>query len=240
MAALSDRKQALLLGIIEEYGVEAKPVPSQLLVDKLGLDLSSATIRNEMKELEDAGLIIQPHTSAGRIPTEQGYRYFLEEFLDSKNELDTASQEELRQLTKVVSDQGTEGMIKTVMKGVAAKSQEAILISLNRSSFFYTGISNLFSKPEFKSVNEMLRFTQLIDHLDDVMMKLHSTEPDDDITFYVGSDNPISRYCSVLVTPYRAANVAGTMALLGPMRMQYQYNYGLMKYTKALLNTYQP
>ncbi len=233
---LTERKQALLKGIIEEYVREAKPVGSKFLVEKLGLDLSSATIRNEMKELEDEGYITHPHTSAGRIPTETGYRYFLENFLNAKAELDAASQAELNQLLEVVTDQGAEGVVKTVMKGIAAKSNEAVLLSLNHNSFFYTGISNLFSKPEFQNIDELVGFSKLIDQLDEVMMKLHQVEPDDDVTFFVGSDNPISAYCSTLITPYRLGEtVAGTMAILGPMRMNYQYNYELLKYTKTIL-----
>ncbi len=236
METLSDRKQALLKGIIEEYTSSAKPVGSQWLVEKLGLDLSSATIRNEMKELEEHGLIDQPHTSAGRIPTEDGYRFYIEHFLQPKAELDSTSQQELQQLSQVLTDQGPEGIVKNVMKGVATKSDEAILISLNRYSYYYTGISNLFRKPEFQNMNEVLVFSHLIDQLDEVMAKLHNAEPDDDITFFVGSDNPVSQYCSALVTQYQIGpDLAGTVALLGPMRMDYQYNYNLLKYSKSLL-----
>ncbi len=234
MDSLSERKQALLQGIIEEYVHSAKPVASAWLVDKLGLDLSPATIRNEMKELEEQGLITHPHTSAGRIPTESGYRFYIEHFLQPKADLDKSSQLELQQLSGVVTDQGQEGIIKNVMKGVATKANEAVLVSLNRNSFYYTGITHLFRKPEFQQVSEALIFSELIDHLDEVMMKLHSLEPDDgDITFLIGSDNPVSQYCSALIMQYPL----GTIALLGPMRMHYQYNYELLKYTKSLLRS---
>lgn len=234
METLSERKQALLQGIITEYVYSAKPVASAWLVEKLGLDLSPATIRNEMKELEEQGFITHPHTSAGRIPTEIGYRFYIEHFLQPKADLDEASQAELKQVSTVVTDQGQEGVIKNVMKGVATKANEAILVSLNRNSFYYTGITHLFRKPEFQQVSEVMIFSELIDHLDEVMMKLHSAEPDDgDITFLIGSDNPVSQYCSALVMQYPL----GTIALLGPMRMNYQYNYELLKYTKSLLRS---
>lgn len=235
MDTLTDRKQALLQGIIEEYVESAKPVASAWLVDKLGLELSPATIRNEMKELEDQGYITHPHTSAGRIPTEIGYRFYIEHFLQPKDNLDESSQQELQQLSAVVTDQGAEGVVKNVMKGVATKANEAILVSLNRNSFYYTGISHLFRKPEFQQLNNAIIFSDLIDHLDEVMMKLHSVTPEDsDITFLIGSDNPVSQFCSLLVMQYPL----GTIALLGPMRMHYQYNYALLKYTKTLLHAY--
>jgi heat-inducible transcriptional repressor len=75
---LSDRRQKLLQFIIDEYVTTAQPVGSNALVEKYGLPVSSATIRNEMAALEDEGYIAQPHTSAGRVPTDLGYRYYVE------------------------------------------------------------------------------------------------------------------------------------------------------------------
>jgi heat-inducible transcriptional repressor len=81
MDELSNRQRRLLQLIIEEYVASAAPIGSQTLVRKGGLNISPATIRNEMTELEEAGYIYQPHTSAGRIPTDIGYRYFIETLL---------------------------------------------------------------------------------------------------------------------------------------------------------------
>lgn len=81
MGELTERQKKLLGLIIQEYIETAAPVGSQTLVRKMALNLSPATIRNEMMELEDAGYIFQPHTSAGRIPSDRGYRYFVETLL---------------------------------------------------------------------------------------------------------------------------------------------------------------
>jgi len=75
---LTDRRQKLLRFIIDEYVTTAQPVGSSALVEKYGLPVSPATIRNEMAALEDEGYIAQPHTSAGRVPTDLGYRYYVE------------------------------------------------------------------------------------------------------------------------------------------------------------------
>ena len=74
---MDSRKQKLLQTVVKEYVRNPKPVSSKTLAQKYKLGLSSATIRNEMKELEKAGYLQQPHTSAGRIPTEKGYRFFI-------------------------------------------------------------------------------------------------------------------------------------------------------------------
>ena len=73
-----DRRQAVLRAIIEGYVATSEPVGSKALASQRGLGVSPATIRNDMAALEDEGLITQPHTSAGRIPTDKGYRVFVD------------------------------------------------------------------------------------------------------------------------------------------------------------------
>jgi heat-inducible transcriptional repressor len=79
---LSERQQTLLLLIIRDYIESAQPIGSKRLVEHYQLDQSSATIRNEMGALTDMGLLRQPHTSAGRVPTEEGYRYFVSQMMN--------------------------------------------------------------------------------------------------------------------------------------------------------------
>jgi heat-inducible transcriptional repressor len=81
MISLSPRKQQILRALVEEYIHTATPVASETLVRKYGLHLSSATVRHELAGLEEANLIFQPHTSAGRVPTDLGYRYFVEHLM---------------------------------------------------------------------------------------------------------------------------------------------------------------
>src|SRR5438045_9047332 len=76
--ALDDRKSAILRAIVEEYIGSAQPVGSQTIAQTRDLGVSAATVRNEMSVLERDGYITQPHTSAGRIPTDRGYRYFVD------------------------------------------------------------------------------------------------------------------------------------------------------------------
>ena len=82
---LNERKKKILQAIVEEYVETAEPVSSGSLIKKHLLDCSSATIRNEMVELEQAGLLDKPHTSAGRVPSAQGYRFYVDELLKDDN-----------------------------------------------------------------------------------------------------------------------------------------------------------
>ena len=83
LGPLDLRSQAILRAVIEEYVSTAQPVASQALVDRYGLGVSSATVRNILAELEAAGLLTHPHTSAGRVPTDAGYRFFVESIADA-------------------------------------------------------------------------------------------------------------------------------------------------------------
>lgn len=82
---LSERKQKILAAIVEQYIETGEPVGSIGLAEKLGLAVSSATIRNEMAELAAMGLIDQPHTSAGRVPSHLGYRYYVDNLMSRTN-----------------------------------------------------------------------------------------------------------------------------------------------------------
>src|SRR5688500_16244359 len=82
MAELTDRKRDILRRVVEAYVATGEPVGSKTLVEREGLQLSSSTVRGELAELETLGLLTHPHTSAGRIPTDAGYRLYAEEVLE--------------------------------------------------------------------------------------------------------------------------------------------------------------
>src|SRR6266576_6324859 len=79
MTELDERKAAILRSIVEHYVGSAQPVGSQTVTQTTGLGVSAATVRNEMSVLEREGYIAQPHTSAGRVPTDRGYRYYVDQ-----------------------------------------------------------------------------------------------------------------------------------------------------------------
>jgi heat-inducible transcriptional repressor len=89
---LSRRQEEILSAIIRAYSEKAEAVSSKYIVEAYGLDVSSATVRNEMARLEEMGYISAPHTSAGRIPTTKGYRYFVRDLLNNKSALSASEQ----------------------------------------------------------------------------------------------------------------------------------------------------
>lgn len=101
---LSERRQKVLQALIEEYIAYASPVGSRTLVERYKLGISSATVRNELSVLEEGGYVVQPHTSAGRIPTDFGYRAFVDNLLNSdmvfQDQEDTVVVDELKKSAK--------------------------------------------------------------------------------------------------------------------------------------------
>jgi heat-inducible transcriptional repressor len=101
-AALPPRQRQILALVIEEYVASGQPVGSRHLVERAGLSISSSTVRNELAELEARGLLMHPHTSAGRIPTEQGYRFYADELLAHQDPRPTAFPLDLSALRREV------------------------------------------------------------------------------------------------------------------------------------------
>src|SRR4051812_32445504 len=92
----TERSKRILEALVRGYIGSGEPVPSSLLVNAAGVDVSSATVRNILAKLEEEGFVQQPHTSAGRIPTDRGYRFYVDLLLESKRSRRTASAVEAR------------------------------------------------------------------------------------------------------------------------------------------------
>lgn len=233
MTKLSTRQEALLGRIIQAYIGAAKPVSSGQLVDQRDLSVSPATIRNDMAALTEAGYLQQPHTSAGRIPTETAWRWYLDQqapdHVLSKSE-QHALQEVIRQ-HKADQDE----LLRFVAKTLAELADDSVLVAFDRHDTFYTGISNLFRHPEFEHVDLIQSLSDVVDHLDEVVSRVYS-QIGNDMTVWIGKDNPFSHVCGTVITRYQLGkNHHGLLGILGPMRQDYSANLARMRYTQSLL-----
>ena len=229
---ITDREKTLLLAIVNEHIRTSRPVGSQIIVEKYLSDVSSATIRNDMAKLEESGLIEQPHTSAGRVPTPRGYEYYVHYFLKEKQPTST----DQNQLTQAVKPaRGGEERVRLAAKAMADVSAEAVIVGFSARDFYYTGLSNLFKQPEFAERDVVYNFSEIIDRLDEVMSDIYD-QVDDDIRILVGQRNPFGRHCGVLLTRCQYDRQGGgVMGILGPIRMAYGEQKGLLRYVQGLL-----
>ena len=130
---MEDRKQAILRAVVNEFTTSAVPVGSQALQSRYFVNLSSATIRSELADLTDLGYLAQPHTSAGRVPTDSGYRYFVDFLMDLEpipDRVRSYIEEELREAPADV-----QGMVERVAVTVATVTQNASVASAPQGSF---------------------------------------------------------------------------------------------------------
>ena len=127
---LDERKQKILQAIIHTYLETGEPVGSRTISKYSDLNLSSATIRNEMSDLEEMGYIIQPHTSAGRIPSDKGYRLYVDHLMREKE----ATEKEVKEFKELMIEKADkmEQVLKQVVKVLANNTQYATMISSPR------------------------------------------------------------------------------------------------------------
>ena len=127
MEQLDDRKLKILQAIIRNYLETGEPVGSRTISKFTDLNLSSATIRNEMADLEEMGYIVQPHTSAGRIPSDKGYRLYVDTMMETKDqeveEMRTLLREKLEKVDKM------ESMLEQVTKLLAVNTNYAAMVT---------------------------------------------------------------------------------------------------------------
>lgn len=233
---MNERKSAIFGAIIKEHVNKGNTVASKVLVDKYDFKLSPATMRNEMSELEKEGYIFQPHTSAGRIPTEKGWKYYIENFIENKPII----KKHKDVLDKILAEKGIshETAVKRVSKGLAEISKDAVFVGFSPDNFYYTGLSHLFKNPEFQKLDLVQHISEVVDHLDEVITDMFDeVSESDQERVLIGSDNPFGAECSTIITGFRnERNEPGVFGVLGPMRMNYENNMSLIKYAKKIFN----
>ena len=222
---MDQRQQQLLFLVIETYIATAEPVGSRFLVDKAGLDWSEATVRNELRALEEDGYLTHPHTSAGRIPTTKGYEYYIREMNMGPGVASRRESELLQDAYRAYND--FERAMKNVAKKLVEVSDEAVLIAFSPEKVYYTGLANLFEKPDFEEIKQIASVSEAIDHTDELLPSFYQKVKDQP-EFFLGKDHPFGSMLSVVASRC-GDNNQSLIVLLGPQRMNYKKNLGLIK-----------
>lgn len=330
MILLGERSKKVLKIIVEEYIETAKPVSSLSICELL--DCSSATVRNVMAELENIGYIEKTHTSSGRIPSELGYRYYVDNLMirgsthnedirmlesifsnsniqlsdainksleiiseltnytsvvlgSSANENllkkveimplsdnniialiitdkghvehknltipDTISIEEMKRVTEIINkllintpiDRVSEKLeydVKPII-GKYVKQHEVIYETFlnvfnevaQKSSMHFVGKNNILKQPEFNSLE---RVRDIIDKFDDRSLVDHIKANKDGINVYIGSENEFDEDVTIIKSKYNINGEIGTIAIVGPKRMEYDRIIGLLEYLNSNIN----
>ncbi len=217
---MTERQSKLLQAIVEQYAEVASPVGSSLLAKAFGV--SSATIRAEMAELERLGFITQPHTSAGRIPTDKGYRYYVNEIADTSVPEELAEKRAQRALSARVASGGLpEQTIRNTVDTLVELTHNLGLATIGEQ-LYMSGLSNLFGQPEFMQVDQVQQVARLLDNLEPW---LYEAAPNQPLSVYIGHENPIGRGagCSLIISRFRSPfSDSSYIGVLGPTRQSYR------------------
>jgi heat-inducible transcriptional repressor len=224
---MTARQEQVLHAIVELYAQTAEPVGSFALAEQFGT--SSATVRAEMAALEQMGYITHPHVSAGRIPTDKGYRAYvnsLEPSRDPRHE---------RALARRVQTAGeVDRAIKNAVESLAHVTGNLGLATIG-GNLYLSGMAALFGHPEFQAGPRAYEIARLLDSLEEWLAE---AAPEGGVTCYIGTENPIGRASGATLiisrfdSPYSARSYIG---VLGPTRQNYRPVIGLVGYTGRLL-----
>ena len=232
---ITERQKQILAQIIEEYAETASPVGSVTMA-KL-FDVSPATIRAEMARLEALGLIAQPYTSAGRVPTDAGYRFYVNRMAenDDKAKDDLLESRGMHALEKRVSSQSrADAAIRGAVDSLVELTGNLGLATVD-GQLYLSGISRLFMQPEFMDTSRVQAVAKLLDNLEPWLREAAPGEP---LNIFIGHENPIGKNSEVsliiskFVSPFSDRSYIG---VLGPTRQNYLRVMKLVQYAGKML-----
>lgn len=223
----TERQKLILLAVVNEYIKTAQPVGSGFFQDAHNLQVSPATIRNELACLEEAGFLFQPHTSSGRVPTDAGYRFFVDTITEEK-EFKKAG-EIIGKLARLKEEE--DALFAELARVIASLSRNMVLSGpWDARMLFKAGINEILSQPELADHSLRKHFGYIIDSFEENLEELSELTNYDNPTVFIGKENPISdaEDFSMIVSKCRLLSDEGIIVILGPKRMNYKKNLQLL------------
>ncbi|MBU1032208.1 hypothetical protein KKE03_04810 [Patescibacteria group bacterium] len=237
MADLTERQQALLKAIVEEYIESAEPVGSEVIERKYNLRVSPATIRIEMGKLTDMGYLRQPHTSAGRTPTSTGMKFYITQLMKEKQLPVSAEVSIKEQLWQERFKK--EKFLKEAVYALAKRLDMMGLVIDEAGEVYYAGAANILDWPEFYDIDVTRFVLSLFDQnprLQEIIGRAVGTDP---VHILFGEDMEFEylKQISFVFTKYEVPpEKSGIIGVLGPARMNFPLVLPYVKYVRDLLN----
>lgn len=233
---LNKRQKEVLEIIITTHIRLAVPIGSGLVSDIL--DLSSATIRNVMGELEDIGLISKPHTSAGRIPTTEGYRYYVDYILrlhSIPNRQRRFIEEEYRKAAHSIEE-----MLDKISHLLSVLTRQAGIACISNLKFYLDGASNMIDMPEFRDPRKMRMLLKLLDEKDKLIRLLDDDLNTEGVKIHIGEEDRFDtlKELSLITANYKVSDsTKGSLGVIGPVRMNYSSLIPIVDFLSRTIET---
>ena len=244
---LAPRQRDLLRAVIREHISSARPVASRALVQRYRLNISPATVRNELAALEQLGLLTHPHTSAGRVPTDLGYRYFIESLMP---QTDLRPEERVtvsHQFRQAPHDAGER--LRLAASTLARLTTEAALATLDRvdepgnvmwtREIHYDGIDQILRQPEFEASDRVREIVSLLSDRARLAEVLPAFLDEGDVAVSIGSEHhvePLRPFAFVVGRWGRADTALGYVGVVGPTRMDYPRTIAAVRIVGQLMS----
>ena len=232
---MNHRHAQLLSGLIERHVATGKPVGSRELTRCLGLTISPATVRSALQELDSADYLEQPHTSAGRTPTDKGYRFYVDNVV--ADPLLTTEQRRIQRAFDRLYHEH-QHRCRTAAKLLAQLAHTVAISTAMRSSDMQeAGMSELLEHLDQDELDTAREVSMIVETINRDTHRLTQLAFDNSVVF-IGRENPLlsAEYTSLLVR--QVARPSGSPVLLvitGPKRMSYQRNLALLDYVAELI-----
>lgn len=236
-----DRKNQVLNAIIEHFIKTAEPVGSKTIILTYKFNVSPATVRNDMVSLEEEGMIMQPHTSAGRVPTDKGYRFYVDELADYERAKILAHKTLYELRRKARADLARERVHEAVQLLSQATPNLAFATIPGNSRTFFMGFSKMLRQPEFMQsplkASQVMEVMEVMEDQDNFLKGLQNLSLEGPPSIFIGEENilPSTESCSLIVSCYHYDGYEGAIGILGPKRMPYAYNSAVLTEVRDLL-----
>ncbi len=230
---MKERTMLILSALIKDFIKTAKPVASSHLLETCKLDISSATVRNEFATLEEVGLIRSPHVSAGKIPTQKGYRFFVDQLMTEEERNEKIIREIFEKHLESYKLSKAKESLFDAIRIVSQLSNNVAFATLDNDQTFYLGLSNVLRSPEFLTNPEKgAQIVEVFEGREKFREMLENMQlVENDVRIFIGEENIMQEIssCAIIVGKFRGKNLSGYIGVLGPMRMKYGFNRALVR-----------
>ena len=231
------RKDMILGIVIDQYIKTITPVSSGFISNTHSLDLSSATIRNVLAELEEEGYLTHPHTSAGRVPTEKGYRYYVDNLM---NEIQLLEEEKKRIRHEYQAQaRELEKILEKTSELISETTQYTSIVSIDgpNNKIFCRGTSEVVNYPDFNDLTKIKNILHALEEKERIL-RIINQSLQKRIHVFIGHELALSNIesCSLVVSSYQMRNgPSGRIAVLGPTRMNYERVVSALGYLSKMI-----
>lgn len=236
MKELTERQIRILKAIIEEYMEVGEAMGSESLEKKYELGISPATIRNEMVRLTEAGYLKQLHTSAGRVPTKEAFKFYVNQLMTEK-ELSVA--DEVAAKEKVWDARfDFDQLMHEAVKALAQRTQALALAEVKDGNVYHAGYANILQMPEFYDIDITRTILSLLDEVNQIHQLFEKSFDEGPVHFLLGEElgNVSLEPCGMVFTHFEAGpKKSGSLGVIGPNRLNYPTVVPIVRYFGKLI-----